>query len=64
MEIKATATKLPESDRKVKGIASLSFGRDLRVRSMLSRRFLRVKSFQALYSYFQSEDRNMKKIRK
>ncbi len=29
---------------------------------MLSRRFLRVKSFQALYSYFQSEDRNMKKL--
>ena len=29
---------------------------------MLSRRFLRVKVFQALYSYFQSEDRNMKKL--
>ncbi|PCI94097.1 MAG: transcription antitermination factor NusB [Flavobacteriales bacterium] len=29
---------------------------------MLSRRFLRVKAFQALYSYFQSEDRNMKKL--
>ena len=29
---------------------------------MLSRRFLRVKSFQALYSYFQSEDKNMKKL--
>lgn len=29
---------------------------------MLSRRFLRVKSFQALYSYFQSEDRNIKKL--
>lgn len=29
---------------------------------MLSRRFLRVKTFQALYSYFQSEDRNMKKL--
>ena len=29
---------------------------------MLSRRFLRVKAFQALYSYFQSEDKNMKKL--
>ncbi len=29
---------------------------------MLSRRFLRIKSFQALYSYFQSEDKNVKKL--
>lgn len=29
---------------------------------MLSRRFLRIKAFQALYSYFQSEDKNMKKL--
>lgn len=29
---------------------------------MLSRRFLRVKAFQSLYSYFQSEDKNMKKL--
>ena len=29
---------------------------------MLSRRFLRIKSFQALYSYFQSEDKNIKKL--
>lgn len=29
---------------------------------MLSRRFLRIKVFQGLYSYFQSEDRNMKKL--
>ena len=29
---------------------------------MLSRRFLRIKAFQALYSYFQSEDRNMKHL--
>jgi len=29
---------------------------------MLSRRFLRIKVFQALYSYFQSEDKNMKNL--
>ena len=29
---------------------------------MLSRRFLRIKSFQALYSYFQSEDKSIKKL--
>ena len=29
---------------------------------MLSRRFLRIKIFQALYSYFQSEDKNTKKL--
>ena len=29
---------------------------------MLSRRFLRIKAFQALYSYFQSEDKSMKKL--
>lgn len=29
---------------------------------MLSRRFLRIKVFQALYSYFQSEDKNRKKL--
>lgn len=29
---------------------------------MLSRRFLRIKVFQALYSYFQSEDKNVKKL--
>ncbi len=28
---------------------------------MISRRYLRVKTFQALYAYFQSEDRNVKK---
>jgi N utilization substance protein B len=28
---------------------------------MISRRYLRVKTFQALYAYFQSEDQNMKK---
>lgn len=28
---------------------------------MISRRYLRVKTFQALYAYFQSEDRNLKK---
>ncbi len=29
---------------------------------MLSRRFLRIKAFQGLYSYFQSEDKNMKNL--
>jgi len=29
---------------------------------MISRRFLRIKAFQALYSYFQSEDKNTKKL--
>ncbi len=29
---------------------------------MISRRFLRIKAFQALYSYFQSEDKNVKKL--
>ena len=29
---------------------------------MISRRFLRIKIFQALYSYFQSEDKNMKNL--
>ena len=29
---------------------------------MISRRFLRIKVFQALYSYFQSEDRSMKNL--
>ncbi len=29
---------------------------------MLSRRFLRIKVFQALYSYFQSDDKNMKNL--
>ena len=28
---------------------------------MISRRYLRVKTFQALYAYFQSEDKNAKK---
>lgn len=31
---------------------------------MISRRYLRVKAFQALYSYFQSEDKNMNKSEK
>jgi N utilization substance protein B len=29
---------------------------------MISRRFLRIKAFQALYSYFQSEDKNTRKL--
>jgi len=29
---------------------------------MLSRRFLRIKAFQALYSYFQSDDKNMRNL--
>ncbi len=29
---------------------------------MISRRFLRIKAFQALYSYFQSDDKNTKKL--
>lgn len=34
MEIKATANRLPENDGRVKGLATLSFGRDIRVRSI------------------------------
>ena len=29
---------------------------------MVSRRYLRVKTFQALYAYFQSDDQNQKKF--